>query len=86
MKNLTYNISTKVFFGDKTIENLGIEIEKYSKNILIVYGSERIKSNGFFSKVSQELKKFNIRYIDFGGIKPNPSLESVQRNFNNERK
>lgn len=77
MKNFTYNISTKIFFGENTIENLGPEISKYSKNILIVYGSERIKKNGLFNAVVQQLSKYNISFKEIGGIKPNPTLKSV---------
>lgn len=78
MKDFTYNIPTKVFFGEKSINNLGSEINKYSHNILIVYGSERIKTSGLFDKVSEELNKFNISYKELPGIKPNPNIESVR--------
>jgi butanol dehydrogenase len=77
MKNFTYNISTKVFFGENTIERLGKEIKNYSERILIVYGSERIKRDGLFYKISEQLKMHNIFFKELGGIKPNPSLTSV---------
>lgn len=78
MKNFTYNIPTKVFFGNNSLDNLGSEIDKYSHNILIVYGSQRIKSSGLFNKVTEELAKFNIFYKELSGIKPNPDIESVR--------
>ena len=79
MKNFTYNITTKIFFGENTIENLGPEISKYSKKILIVYGSERIKKNGLFNAVVQQLTKHDITFEEIGGIKPNPTLKSVHQ-------
>lgn len=78
MKNFTYDIPTKVFFGKNSIDNLGAEIKKYSQNILIAYGSQRIKESGLFKQVTDELEKFNISYKELSGIKPNPSIESVR--------
>ena len=78
MNNFKYNIPTNVFFGENSIENLGSEIDKYSHNILIVYGSQRIKTSGLFDKVTEELEKFNITYKELSGIKPNPDIESVR--------
>lgn len=78
MKNFTYNIPTKVFFGENSVDNLGSEIDKYSHNILIVYGSQRIKSSGLFNRVTEELAKFNVTYKELSGIKPNPDIESVR--------
>lgn len=78
MKNFTYNIPTKVFFGKNSVENLGAETAIYSKNVLIVYGSDRIKKSGLFGLVVKELENFNISYKELSGIKPNPSIESVR--------
>lgn len=78
MKDFTYNIATKVFFGENSLDNLGSEIDKYSHNILIVYGSQRIKTSGLFNKITEELAKFNISYKELSGIKPNPDIESVR--------
>lgn len=77
MKNFTYNISTKVFFGENTLEKLGSEISKYSKRVLIAYGSDRIKKSGLFNRITDELGKYDIFYAEVSGIKPNPELKSV---------
>lgn len=82
MKNFTYNIPTKVFFGKATVRNLGSETSKYSKNILIVYGSERIKTSGLFDSVVKELKKYDINYKELSGVKPNPDIKSVRAGVN----
>lgn len=78
MNNFTFDIPTKVFFGKNSIDNLGAEINKYSQNIIITYGSQRIKKSGLFKQVTDELDKFKISYKELSGIKPNPSIESVR--------
>lgn len=78
MENFIYDIPTKVFFGKDTVINVGEETAKYSKNVLIVYGSERIKKNGLFDKVITEFNKYGITYKELSGIKPNPTISSVR--------
>jgi len=79
MKNFTYDIPTRVFFGTDSLDNLGKETGKYSTRVLIVYGSERVRSSGLLDKVTNELKYNNISFKEISGIKPNPTLESVRR-------
>ena len=35
MNNFIYEIPTKIFFGKDQIQNLGAEISKYGKNVLL---------------------------------------------------
>ncbi len=77
MNNFTYNISTKVFFGEGTVNKIGTEIGKFSSRILIAYGSERIKSSGLFEIITNDLKEHGVFYKEINGIKPNPSIKSV---------
>lgn len=77
MKNFVYNVSTKILFGKNTIEKLGEEISPFSKKILLVYGSQRIKKNGLFDSISGILKTHDIQLFELSGVKPNPSIKSV---------
>lgn len=77
MKNFTYNIPTKVFFGEGMLQKVGAEIGKYSKRVLIAYGSERIKKNGLFSQIAEQFEQNGIFYAEISSIKPNPELSSV---------
>ncbi len=79
MKNFTFNIPTRVFFGTNSLENLGRETCKYSTRVLIVYGSDRVKSNGLLDRVKKELEYSNISFKEISGIKPNPTLKSVKK-------
>lgn len=44
------------------------------RSVMIVYGSDRIKTNGLFNKVVDNLKSAEIDYVELGGVKPNPRL------------
>jgi len=78
MKNFIYNIPTKAYFGKKQIENLGPSIKEYSGNkILLVYGGGSIKRNGIYDEVVSELKKAEIKFIEYSGIKPNPRIDNL---------
>src|SRR5574344_1057908 len=68
MENFIYYNPTKIEF----IKDSGL------KKVLLVYGSERIKSNGLFDVVTNSLNENNIEYIAFGGVISNPILSTVQ--------
>jgi alcohol dehydrogenase YqhD (iron-dependent ADH family) len=77
VKKFTYNISTKIYFGENSLDNLGAEIQKYSSNILIIYGSSRIENSGLLNQITYQLSQANINFHTFSGIQPNPRLDSV---------
>lgn len=67
-----YSIPTKVYFGENQLGNLGCEVEKYGKKVLLTYGGGSIKKIGLYDKVIKELKNSNMEIFEFGGIEPNP--------------
>ncbi len=79
MKNFVYNIPTKIFFGKGQIKNIGPEILKYGKKVLLVYGKGSIKSNGIYDKAIEILKEHGIEYFELGGVDPNPRTETVYK-------
>jgi NADP-dependent alcohol dehydrogenase len=72
MLNFEFKNPTKIIFGKDQIENIGKEIPKDSK-ILMLYGSGSIKKNGIYEKVKKALTGFAI--VEFGGIPANPEYE-----------
>lgn len=48
------------------------------KKALLVYGSERIKTNGLFDKVSRSLSENGIDFVTLGGIKSNPIISKAR--------
>ncbi len=78
MENFTYAISTRSYFGKGQIKNLGKNIIKYSSKVLLVYGGGSIKRNGIYEDVTAELARFDIAYVEMGGVEPNAKLDAVK--------
>ncbi len=78
MKNFTYYNPTRIEFGRGKEKNIGKYISEFGiSNVLIVYGSDRIRKNGLFDTVAQSLAENGIRFETLGGVKSNPILSKV---------
>lgn len=74
MINFEYSQPTKIIFGKDTHQDVGEHVKKHGKNILIVYGSDRVKKNGILSTVQKSLDKHCVKYTLLGGVQPNPRM------------
>ncbi|WP_341528115.1 iron-containing alcohol dehydrogenase [Nostoc sp. UHCC 0302] len=74
MENFIFYNPVKILFGKGQIANITAEIPADAK-ILITYGGGSIKSNGVYDQVKSALAGHNV--IEFGGIEPNPHLETL---------
>ncbi len=80
MEDFVFTYITQIIFGKDGVEKLSSKIKQYepnAKKVLIVYGSDRIKTNGLLDKVEANLKQANLQYLELGGVKPNPRLSKV---------
>jgi len=78
MKAFTYYNPTRIEFGRGKEANIGQYISAYGVSaVLLVYGSDRIKKDGLFSRVTGALAAAGIRYEELGGVKSNPVLSKV---------
>ncbi len=75
--NFTYSNPTKLYFGDKAIENLKTELNNYGQNIMLVYGGGSIKENGIYQQVIYILKECNKTVFEDPGVMPNPTVEKL---------
>ena len=78
MNSFIYNIPTKVYFGENQLGNLGKELLKFGKRVLLTYGGGSIKRIGLYDKVLTELHNAGIEVFELSGIEPNPRIESVR--------
>lgn len=78
MKNFNFYNPTKVYFGKGEVEKVGKLVKEYGNTVLLVYGKSSIKKIGLYDRVVKLLKAENIKIIDFGGIDPNPRIESIR--------
>jgi NADP-dependent alcohol dehydrogenase len=74
MHNFTFYNPVKILFGKGQIANITSEIPANAK-ILLTYGGGSIKTNGVYDQVKTALSGRTM--IEFGGIEPNPHLETL---------
>lgn len=79
MNNFVYDIPVKVYFGENQLGNLGEELKKYGKRVLLTYGGGSIKKIGLYDKVIAEIKNAGLEIFELSGIEPNPRITSVNK-------
>lgn len=78
MNNFDFYSPTKVVFGRDTVLRVAELIkEQKAEKILLHYGSTSVIKSGLLDKVKACLEKENIRYVELGGVVPNPRLSLV---------
>lgn len=78
INDFIYDIPTKVYFGQNQLKNLGKELSKYGKKVLLTYGGGSIKKSGLYDRVVNEIKKSGLELYELSGIDPNPRVSSVK--------
>ncbi|HAS1039514.1 TPA: iron-containing alcohol dehydrogenase [Enterobacter cloacae] len=79
MKEFTFYNPTRIEFGSGKEDTIGAHIASTgARKVLLCYGSERIKREGLFDTVSQNLADHGIEHIDLGGIVSNPVISKVR--------
>ena len=78
MNSFIYNIPTKVYFGENQLGNLGKELTKFGKRVLLTYGGGSIKRSGLYDRVIAELRGAGMEIFELSGIEPNPRIDSVR--------
>lgn len=70
---------TKIFFGRGKEAKAGEILRSYgAKNVLIVYGSDRVRTSGLLGKVEASILSNGIGYRELNGIRPNPTSDKVR--------
>lgn len=77
MNSFVFQNTTKLIFGQDQLGSLGEELKKYGNKVLLTYGGGSIKKMGLYDKVVAEVKNAGLELFEFGGIEPNPRIESV---------
>ncbi|HOC80258.1 MAG TPA: iron-containing alcohol dehydrogenase [Bacilli bacterium] len=70
---------TKLFFGRGKEKDVGAIIRSYGfKKVLFHYGGGSIKSSGLYQTIVSSFKKNGIDYVEFGGVRVNPTHTMVR--------
>ncbi len=77
---ISYN-STRLHFGKGVVKglmnNLGAAAKEIGETALLVYGGGSVLRNGSYEDTLKQLKRNNIRVVEYSGIKPNPVVTDV---------
>lgn len=76
MRNFSFKNPTKLIFGKGSIAQLSKEISKDTR-IMITFGGGSVKLNGVYNQVINALSKHTL--IEFWGIEPNPTYETLMK-------
>jgi len=77
MDNFIYHNPTKILFGHGMENEVGAEVARYSRRILLHFGGGSIKKSGLYDRVVASLKRGGVEWVELGGVKPNPRLSLV---------
>ncbi len=78
MINFEFYNPARIIFGKDTEAEVGKQIVKYGKRVLLHYGGGSIKTNGVYDKVVKSLKDEGLFFIELSGVVPNPRLSLVK--------
>lgn len=83
MLNFIYNTPTKVYFGKDTHKQVGKILKDYGyTKIMMQYGKNSIKKSGLYDEVVCSLNENGIKFVEMGGVEPNPKVEFVKEAIN----
>lgn len=76
MLSFEYQNPTRILFGKDQLNKISQEIPS-DAHILLLYGEASAEKNGILAKVRHALAGY--RYLEFGGIKPNPDYDDLMK-------
>jgi len=77
MQNFQICTPTNLVFGKGTQHQIGELIKPYAKKVLLHYGGGTVKKIGLYDDVTKSLTNAGIKYVELGGVVPNPRLSLV---------
>ena len=79
MKDFTFYNPTRIEFGKSKENNIGQYVKEFGVNsVLILYGSDRIKKDGLFGRITASLEEQGIAHEAVGGVISNPLISRVR--------
>ncbi len=77
MNDFSFYNPSKIYFGSDYTDKLTSEVKNFKK-VLVMFGSDRIKRNGLFDKVTSAIKAAKASFFELGGVKPNSPLGIIR--------
>lgn len=74
MNNFRFYTPTRYIFGRDAQQYAGeMSSELLGNKVLLVFGQSSARKSGLLDRVEDSLKKSKVDFIEFGGIRPNPT-------------
>ncbi len=84
--NFSFCNSTKLYFGEESLNALNTELPKYGKQVVLIYGGGSIKKNGIYDEVMQMLQHNGKQVAEIAGVMPNPTIDKLYEGVEIARK
>ena len=78
MQNFDFYNPTRIIFGKDTQQQIGSLLKPHAEKILLHYGGGSIRQSGLYDQVVGSLQENGIRFVELGGVLPNPRLSMVR--------
>lgn len=79
MDSFDFCSPTKIFFGKDKENLIGEYLKEYGfKKVLFHYGKSSIFKTGLYDKVVKSLNKYDIEFVELGGVEANPDISLVR--------
>lgn len=79
MDNFIFQNPTKLIFGKDQLQQLKVEVPRYGKKVLLVYGGGSIKRIGLYDKVVTILNEIGAEVFELPGVEPNPRITTARK-------
>ncbi len=76
--DFTFCNPTVIHFGKTAMNHLADELNKYGKNVLLIYGGGSIKKIGLYDEVIKILTDCKKNIVELPGVMPNPTWKKVE--------
>jgi len=79
LQDFTFYNPTRIEFGKNKQANIGAYVKEFGVgSVLVLYGSERIKKDGLYDRVTASLEQQDISLKAVGGVISNPVISLVR--------
>lgn len=79
MQNFDFQTPTRIIFGKDTHKKIGTYLVPHAKKILLHYGGSSLKKSGAYYDIVASLKEYDLKFVELGGVVPNPRLSLVYK-------
>lgn len=77
MLNFEFQLPTRMIYGKEKHKEIGQILKPLASKILLHYGSNSIKKSGVYDEIIASLEENDIKFVELGGVMPNPRLTKV---------